>query len=138
VIQKYLVLKMKKYRLSFAQINVVDDCIAEVIFDKAIDVSIEMMEEIETFACGIFNDDFGVIVNKIYPYTYCPGATLTLGSMERMKAIASINYIKEGTAITQDIVHKRRVDMLNIKPFNGLALGRQQAIDWLLNELACH
>jgi len=106
-----------------------------VIFDNGIDVSIEMMEEIEAVACGIFNDDFGVIVNKIYPYTYCPGATLILGSMERMKAIASINYSQEGAEITQDIVNKRRTDRLNIKPFNGLELGRQQAIDWLLNEL---
>jgi hypothetical protein len=42
---------MENHRLIFAQINLLDQSIAEIIFDKDIYVSIEMMEEIETFIC---------------------------------------------------------------------------------------
>jgi hypothetical protein len=126
---------MEKYRLYFAHISRLNESIAEVIFDKGICISIEMMEEIEMFLCDIFKNDFGVLVNKIYPYTYSPGAKLIMGSMERMKSIASVFYNTEGAASTQDIINRRTADKLNVKQFNGLELGRQQAFDWLLNEL---
>jgi len=127
---------MEKYRLSFAQINIINDCIAEVIFDEGIDISIEMMEEVEILISNFFKNNFGIIVNKIYSYTYSLGATLNMGSMERMKSIAVINYTKEGIAITQDIVNIRATDKLNIKQFHGLELGWQLAFDWLLKDLA--
>jgi hypothetical protein len=127
---------MENHRLSFAQINLLDQSIAEVIFDKNIYISIEMIEEIETFICNFFVNDFGVIVNRIYPYSYSIEAKLTLGSMERMKSIASINYTKEAADSTQDIISKRTKDRLNIKQFNGLELGRQQALEWLIKDLA--
>ena len=130
-----VILEMEKYRLSFVQINVLTDCIAEVIFDKNIHISIEMMEEAEIFICGIFKNNFGVIVNKLFPYTYSQGTKLNMGSRERMKAIASINYNKKGATITQDVINTRTIDKLNIKQFNGLELGRQQAFDWLLIKL---
>jgi hypothetical protein len=127
---------MENHRLSFAQINLLDKSIAEVIFDKDIYISIEMIEEIETFICDFFESDFGVIVNRIYPYTYSLEAKLTLGSIERLKSIASINYTKEGVDSTQDIISKRSKDRLNIKQFNGLELGRQRALKWLVKDLA--
>lgn len=128
--------QMEKHRLSFVQINLLNEKIAEVIFDKGVYISIEMMEEIETFFCTFFKTDFGVIVNKIYPYTYSLEAQLTMGSLIHMKSIASINYSKEGVANTEDIINKRSNDKLNIKQFNGLELGRQQALKWLQKELA--
>ncbi|TWX56957.1 hypothetical protein [Colwellia hornerae] len=127
---------MEKHRLNFAQVNLLNESIAEVIFDKGIDISIEMMEEIETIFCAFFKTDFGVIVNKIYPYTYSLEAQLSMGSLVHMKSIASINYSKEGVANTQDIINKRNNDKLNVKQFNGLELGRQQALKWLQKELA--
>jgi hypothetical protein len=128
--------QMENHRLNFAQINLLDKSIAEVVFDKGIYISIEMIEEIESFICNAFKTDFGVIVNKIYPYSYSLEAKLTLGSMERMKSIASINYTKEGVESTQDIINKRAKDKLNIRNFNGLDLGRQKAIAWLVKDLA--
>jgi hypothetical protein len=127
---------MENHRLSFAQINFLDKSIAEVIFDKGIYISIEMMEEIEIFIGSTLKADFGVIVNKIYPYTYSLEAKLIMGSMDRLKSIASINYSKEGVDSTQDIINKRANDKLNIKQFNGLELGRQQALIWLRKDLA--
>lgn len=128
--------QMENHRLNFAQINLLDKSIAEVVFDKGIYISIEMIEEIESFICNAFKTDFGVIVNKIYPYSYSLEAKLTLGSMERMKSIASINYTKEGVESTQDIINKRAKDKLNIRNFNGLDLGRQKAIAWLVKDLS--
>ena len=125
---------MEKYRLSFAHVNVLDTHIAEVICDKNIEVTMEMIEEVEVFLCDFFVNDFGVLINKIHPYTYSFGAKLTLGSRERMKAIASVNYTDIAQAITQDIINIRSTDNLNIKQFSGLELGRQQAFEWLQEE----
>ena len=126
---------MEKHRLSFAKVNILNDCIAEVSFDKGIEVSIEMMENIETFVCGKFDQDFGVLVNKLYPFSYSLEAKLNLGSMEQMKAIASVNYNEDASAVTQNIIEVRTTDQLNIKSFNGLELGWQQAHAWLIQEL---
>jgi len=128
--------KMKKHRLSFAQINILDEYIAEVIIDKDTYISLEMMEEFETFVCNIFNNNFGIIVNKIYPYTYSLEVKLSLGSVKRIKSIASIHYSKEDAITVRDIINMRAIDKLNIKQFNGLELGRQQAFNWLLQDLA--
>jgi len=128
--------KMKKHRLSFAQINILGEYIAEVIIDKDTYISLEMMEEFETFVCNIFNNNFGIIVNKIYPYTYSLEVKLSLGSVKRIKSIASIHYSKEDAITVRDIINMRAIDKLNIKQFNGLELGRQLAFNWLLQDLA--
>ncbi|WP_286267395.1 hypothetical protein [Thalassotalea atypica] len=126
---------MEKHRLSFAKINILNDRIAEVVFDKGVNVSIEMMENIETFVCDKFDQDFGVLVNKLFPFSYTLEAKLNLGSMEKMKAIASVNYNENSSAITQSIIDIRATDQLNIKSFNGLDLGWQEAHDWLIQQL---
>ena len=51
---------MEKYRLSFAHVNVLDTHIAEVICDKNIEVTMEMIEEVEVFLCDFFVNDFYV------------------------------------------------------------------------------
>ncbi len=127
---------IKKYRLSFCNINILTDNIAEVIIDNNIVVTIEMVEEHDDFLCTIFNGDFGVLVNKVNTYSYTLEAKLIMGSIESMKAIASVNYSPDGTQSSQDIKDRRSNDSLNLKSFSGYEMGWQRAYDWLTLELS--
>jgi len=126
---------MEKYRLSFCTVNIMADNIAEVIIDDNIEVSMEMVEEHDKFLCSMFRGDFGVLVNKINTYSYSLEAKLIMGSLVRMKAIASVFYSSQGMQSTQNIMEKRAMDSLNLKLFSGYELGWQQAYDWLILEL---
>ena len=126
---------MTKYQLSFCTINKLSDNIAEVIIANDVEVSLEMVEEHDEILCSIFKGNFGVLVNKINTYTYAVEATLSMGSIARMKAIASVNYTAQGKSSSQEIENRRRTDKLNWQQFSGLELGWQQAYDWLIQEL---
>jgi len=126
---------MEKYRLSFCVVNKYSDNIAEIIIDSDIDVTIEMVEEIDVFLNNIFQQNFGVLVNKVNRYRYEYDARLMLGSLEAMKAIASVNYSIEGEESTRAVLQVRCVDKLNVKSFSGYQLGWQEAFDWLVLEL---
>lgn len=126
---------METYRLSFCTVNILTDNIAEVIIDDNIEVSMEMVEEHDKFLCSVFKGNFGVLVNKINTYSYSLEAKFIMGSVVRMKAIASVFYSSQGMKSTQNIIEKRSMDSLNLKLFSGYELGWQQAYDWLMLEL---
>jgi len=126
---------MEKYRLSFCVVNKYRYNIAEIIVDSDIDVTIEMIEEIDLFLSNIFNDNFGVLVNKVNKYRYEYDARLMLGSLEAMKAVAAVNYSIDGEESTHAVLQVRCVDNLNVKSFSGYQLGWKEAFDWLELEL---
>ena len=125
---------MEKYRLSFCVVNKYCDNIAEIIVDSDVDVTIEMIEEIDVFLNNLFHN-FGVLVNKINRYRYEYEARLILGSLETMKAVASVTYSIDGEESTHAVLQVRCVDNLNVKSFSGYQLGWQEAFDWLELEL---
>ncbi len=125
-----------KHQLSFGKINILEDSIAEVIINHNVKISIEMIEECDQFLSEHFSDSFGVLVNKIYTYDYTYEAKLMLGSHEKLKAIAVVNYHSIGVVQSDKIAKLRASDHLNIKVFSGLDLGWQQAYEWLKQELS--
>jgi len=126
---------MDKHRLSFATVNILSDNIAELIVDNDVEVSLEMVEEHDQLLTSIFTKRFGVLVNKINNYSYAYEATLSMGSIAQIKAIATVNYSPQGEKSTQEIIKTRITDNLNLNNFSGLELGWQQAYDWLIQEL---
>jgi len=129
---------MRKHRISFADINIISDCIAEIIIDEEVEVSLEMVEEHDNFLACIFKGKYGVLVNKINNYTYSPEAQFIMGSIENIVAIAVVNYNEQGKQTSKALADKRMIDQLNVRTFSGLDLGWQEANSWLQNELSCH
>ncbi|MBL4822815.1 MAG: hypothetical protein JKX90_04735 [Colwellia sp.] len=127
---------MMKHQLSFATITRLTDSIAEIIVNKDVEISLEMTEEFHQFLVANFNGDFGILVNKIYHYTYAFEAKLTLGSASNMKAIAVVFYNQAGSKTTDALLEVRAQDGLNLKLFSGLELGIKQGLDWLKEELS--
>ncbi|WP_019026178.1 hypothetical protein [Colwellia piezophila] len=127
---------MRKHRISFADINIISDSIAEIIIDEGVEISIEMVEEYDNFLACIFNGNYGVLINKINHYSYSLGAQFIMGSSENIVAIAAVNYTEQGKKSSKDIASRRTIDQLNLRTFSGLNLGWQDAITWLHLELA--
>jgi len=125
-----------KHQLSFATITLLSDCIAEVVVNKDVKISLEMVEEYEDFLADKFNNAFGLLVNKIHHYHFSFEAKLSINSHVNLKAIAVVHYNEKSELVTKNIANLRKVDGWNLKTFSGLELGWQQGVDWLEKELS--
>ena len=125
-----------KHELSFCSINILNENIAEVIVNKSVEMSIEMVEEYDEFLSTHFSSYFGLLINKVNRYDYSFEAKLSIASHEKLKVIAVINYSDESEALTQKIKNLRAVDSWNLKNFSGIDLGWQDGFDWLKKELS--
>ena len=125
-----------KHKLSFCTINMLGDAVAEVIVNSGLEISLEMVEELETFFTEKYSKPFGVLINKVNHYHYAFEAKLSIGSHEHLKAIAVVNYNENSKKVTDDIASVRKMDGWNLQSFSGLELGWQQAHDWLKKELS--
>jgi len=125
-----------KNTLSFCSINILSGVIAEVIVNKDVEISMEMVEEFEAFLTKIFTEDFGLLINKVHHYSFAYEAKLSIGSHANLKAIAVIDYTEKSKLITEDIAKIRKVDGWNLCTFSGLDLGWEQGLNWLKKELS--
>ncbi|WP_026301190.1 hypothetical protein [Colwellia piezophila] len=127
---------MMLHRLSFAVINSLSKDMLELIIDKNILVSIEMVEEFDDYIEQNFQHSIGILINKINDYKYSFEAKLVLGSSPLIQAVAILNHYTAGASDTKNIEQLRELDKLNMKIFSGLEFDRAQAIDWLTTELS--
>ncbi|MGJ8691118.1 MAG: hypothetical protein ACSHW0_01405 [Thalassotalea sp.] len=123
------------HQLSFASIKLLADDIAEVVVDNNIEITLEMVEELEAFLNHNFKQAFGLLVNKVNPYSYSFEAMTCMASNKYLAALAVVNYEDHSEDPIHYVLKIRAVDELNIKVFSGLELGWQQAKDWLAHEL---
>lgn len=125
-----------KHQLSFASITLLSDSIAEIIVNKGVEISLEMVEEYHKFLVDNFKGDFGMLVNKVYHFDYAYEAKLTIASASNIKAIAVVYYNQAGNNTTDALLKLRPQESWNLKSFSGLELGRQEGLDWLKKELS--
>jgi hypothetical protein len=125
-----------KNKLSFCSINILSHTIAEIIVNKNVEISLEMVEELEAFLADHFTHAFGLLINKVHLYDYAFEAKLSIASHANLKAIAVINYTEEGKLITDDVAKIRRIDGWNLSNFSGLDLGWELGFNWLKKELS--
>lgn len=125
-----------KHQLSFATVTLLSNNIAEVVMDKGVELSLEMIEESDAFFAEKFNNTFGILLNKVHHYNLSFEAKLSVASFANLKAIAVVHYTKESELDTKKLSTIRAMDSWNLKSFSGLDLGWQQAFDWLKKELS--
>ena len=124
-----------KHKLSFGYITLLSENIAEVVVNRNVVMTLEMVDEYDYFLKCHFNGDFGLLINKINPYTYTFEAQLTIASLSGIKAMAVITYNQECDQLTNTLANTRKNDRWNLKQFSGLELGFQSGITWLEQEL---
>ena len=124
-----------KLTTSFGQINIISSCIAEVIINQDVEITLELLEEYDAIMAKKFTGNYAVLVNRINNYRYAYEALLCAGSAQNLRAAAIIEYGTNSEQRTQDLKSIRAMDNLNIKEFSGLELGREKAIAWLDEQL---
>ena len=125
-----------KHELSFGYIILLSENIAEVVVNQNIVMTIEMVEEYDCFLKCHFNNDFGLLINKINHYTQTFEAQLSIASLSGIKAIAVVTYNQNCKQVTNTLENKRKIDHWNLKQFSGLELGLQSGLSWLEQELS--
>jgi len=127
---------IKKYKLSFGYMTLLSENIAEVIVNHNTKMTIEMVEEYDEFLTNNFSENFGVLINRINDYSYSYEASISIASLEGLKAIAVVSYTPQSRKETLELLEKRKIDGLNVKIFSGLEMGWQQGLNWLEKELS--
>ena len=125
-----------KYTLSFGDIIILSDHLAEVIVDEGIVMTLEMCEEYDAFLLDHFPQPFALLINKIHNYSYTYEAKLHIASLENLKAFAFLTYNQNGLTETKNLVKQRKADDWNMREFCGLDMGRDKAMKWLKKEMA--
>lgn len=124
-----------KHQLSFATVNLLSDCIVEIIIADGVEVSMEMLDEFDDFLSQHLSAHFALLINKVNNYSYTFEAKMTMASHENLIAIAVIVYKDTDQKIIDDVMSLRSIDEWNLKVFSALELGWQQGYDWLQAEL---
>jgi hypothetical protein len=121
---------------SFGQVNFLSNNIVELIIDKGVEVSLELIDEYDALMAKNFTSDYAILVNRLNSYSFSYEALLCIGSAQYLKAVAIITYSSENKEQTKNLQAIRHMDDLNIREFSGLELGRESAIKWLEKQLS--
>ena len=124
-----------KQRLEFGYYSVLPNNIVEVVVDKDVILTLEMVETCHQFIAANIEEDFCFLINRIHNYSMEFEAKLTVGSHEHLKAIAFVYYNTDAQKEIEDLIELRKVDNWNVKVFSGLELGWQEAHQWLEHEM---
>jgi len=123
------------HQLSFAQIKIHSNNIAEVMVNDGVEITLAMVDEYDEFLMHHFKNKFGLLINKINRYAYTYEAKLSIASLDNICAMAVINYHYQASDSTNRLKNLRVNDNWNLKEFSGLELGYQQGLQWLKQQL---
>ena len=110
--------------------------IAEVIVDSGVELSIEMVEELDNYLKSFYPHDFALLVNKKNKYTYTYEAQLCLASLEHQRALAILYHDLQNEHIPPLLSQRVALDNINVKIFPATKLGQNSAINWLKDILS--
>jgi len=119
---------MGSHQLSFAQITILREDIAEVVVNEGVEMDMTMVNEYHTFLLGNLKAPFSLLINKIYSYSYTFLAQRNLAELEEIHSMAVVSYTstsKQSTlALADGIV---RDIPWNLQIFND----KDSALHWV-------
>jgi len=118
---------MSLHKLRFAKIIILQENIAEVIINEAVEIDNEMVSEYHDFLLQNLSAPFLLLINKINSYTYTFDAQIKIASLPEIKAMAAVTYNKATEVATRNLASLPRDNTWNIQIFPD----RDTALDWL-------
>lgn len=119
---------MGVHRLSFADISILQNDIAEIVVDEGVEIDQLMVAEYHQFLLANLSAPFAVLVNRKNAYTYTFEAQKTLAAINEMNAIAVLAYNRLARLSTEAINNMPREVDWNMQLFSD----RNEAFNWLL------
>ena len=121
---------MTSFKLSFAQINLLSDHIAEVIVNEGVELNMAMVEEYHAFLLSHLKPPFSLLINKLNAYTYTFDAQANIANLPEIKALAVISYNKVTSITTRQLANFPRESRWNLQIFSD----KDDALHWLKTE----
>ena len=118
---------MKKYKLSFCEITLLQDDIAEVITNEGVEINLEMVGEYHEFLLNHMKHPFSVLINRLNSYSYTFEAQQHIATLEQLNGIAVVSYRKATESTTKSLIAVNNGKSLGIKIFKD----RHVALKWL-------
>lgn len=118
---------MKQHRLSFADINILGDNLAEVIVDEGVEMTIDMVEEYHQFLLTHLIPPFSLLVNKLHSYSYDAEAQQKLANLQEIDRMAVVSYRLSTTTATEQLTELPWNGDWNLQIFTD----RETALAWL-------
>ncbi|GAA0822582.1 hypothetical protein KO495_08245 [Colwellia sp. D2M02] len=121
--------------LSFADVNILTEHIAEITVHPNVEISVAMITECDEYFTRQFSGPFALLINKINLYDYTFEAKISVVSQKNMMAIAVVTYDFQGESVAQSVRALRQEQRWNFKMFDGVESGWLQAYQWLKTEV---
>ena len=118
---------MITHKLSFGQITLLQEDIAEVIVNEGEELDIEKVAEYHEFLIKEMKHPFSLLINILNSYTYNFEAQQLIGSLSQINAIAVVTYNKITKNIIKTIIEVPKKIPWKIKIFKE----RGVALKWL-------
>ena len=120
---------MKSQRLSFAEINLLKDNLAEVIVDEGVEMTSAMVDEYHAYLLDNLTAPFSILVNKLHSYSYDAEAQHKLGNLKEIDRMAVVSYRLSSTTATEQLAELPWNCDWNLQIFTD----RETALSWLLD-----
>ncbi len=129
------------YCLPYAEINILQKDVAEIIFKEGVEVSVGMVEDMYSILSSHLQAPFSCIINSINSYSFSPEAQMLLGTVKEHISTAIVAYSDLSREIAGMLVDfPRKVDW-NVRIFSdrsdGLAWVRLQHNQAVEVDVAC-
>jgi len=121
---------MKAFLIMMGKVIQHNDQLVEIIVNEDIEVSVDMVKEYHDLLESMMPVPFGVLVNKIYAYSYTFEAQQLIGTSPKIKAIAIVTYNPTSQISAACIAAIPRTPPWNSSLFND----RDEAIEWLYQQ----
>ena len=119
---------MTTYKLSFGEITILQEDIAEVIVDEGIKFDLDLVGEYHEFLLNKMKHPFSLLINILNSYTYTFEAQQHIGSLSQINSIAVVAYNEITKNIIKTVIKVPKEIPWKIKIFKN----RQVALKWLL------
>jgi hypothetical protein len=121
---------MITHKLSFGEITLLQENIAEVIVNDRVEFNLEMVAEYHEFLINKMKCLFSLLINKLNSYTYTFEAQQHLATLTDINAMAVVSYSNITELTTKSLIQVPREINWKIKIFNE----REVALQWLQDQ----
>jgi len=121
---------MITHKLSFGEITLLQEDIAEVIVNDRVEFNLEMVAEYHEFLINKMKCLFSLLINKLNSYTYTFEAQQHLATLTDINAMAVVSYSNITELTTKSLIQVPREINWKIKIFNE----RVVALQWLQDQ----
>lgn len=122
---------MKSHRLSFGEIIILKDNLAEVIINEGVLMDIKIVEDYHQFLLTHLKAPFSLLINKRYPYAYTFDAQKKIADLVEINLMAVVVEGFNAKKSTEFLIAINQPSNWNIQTFAS----REKALAWIENQV---